>query len=62
MLSAIPYKRKDELRKTKISCTVIKDTTVSCKNNLKDITKVSNKALYWIALHKNIQQPTAVER
>ena len=62
IISAIPYKWKEKLRKTKISCTVIKDTTVSCQGKLKDITKVSNKALYWIALHKNIQEPTAVEK
>ena len=60
--SAIPFKWKEKLRIAKVNNTANKVITVSYKGKLRDLTKVSNKALYWIALQQKCQNITAIEK
>ena len=61
MTASIPKSWKEILKLRMTPVTIHKTTTVRARGKLKDVTEVSNKALYWIAIDKICKEPTAVE-
>ena len=61
MTAAIPKSWKEILKLRQNPVTIHKTTTIRARGKLKDVTKVSNKALYWIVIDKIFEEPIAVE-
>ena len=63
ILSAIPSKWKKILKQDKnYKCKITKNPGIFLKGRFTQVTKVNNKALYWIVTGKKIQEPTSVEK
>ena len=61
LISSIPKFWKEKIKLERNLVITQKTTTIKARGRLKDISKVSNKALYWIALDKIYKEPTAVD-
>ena len=63
ILSAIPNKWKQMLKQDK-NCKykIIKNPGILLKGKYVEVTKVNNKALYWIATGEKIEEPTLIEK
>ena len=61
MTAAIPKSWKEILKLRINPVTIHKTTTIRARGKLKDVTKVSNKALYWFAIDKIFKEPIADE-
>ena len=61
MTASIPKLWKEILKLRMNPVTIHKTTTVRARGILKDVTKVINKALNWIAIDKIFKEPTVIE-
>ena len=61
LISSIPKFWKEKIKLEKNLIITQKTIMIKARGRLKDISKVSNNALYWIALDKIYKKPTAVD-
>ena len=61
IVSSIPRSWKEKLKLKREPIVIYEDVTVRARGALKQLSKINNKSMYWIAVDRIIKEPTAVE-